>query len=317
MKKRIYFILLEIVFASSLFANTNLQNANKESALFQHLDLSVSIGSTGLGFDLATAIHPNIGIRGGFRYMPKISPRLHFGIEDNANGTGGVSEEGIFDKAAEKVKELTGCSIDKQIDMIGVPTFYNANLLVEIMPLPNKHWHLGTGFYWGPKRIAKTHNATEDAPSLLMVNIYNNIYHKVDEGEAIIGEDMYLPPDYEEKILEQGIMGIHLGEKADGTSYMMVPDENAMVKADVLVNSFKPYLGLGYNGNFLKKDSPFYLSFDAGLMFWGGSPRIIAHDGTDISRDIQHIGGKIGKYIDAITAFKAFPVVEFRISYRL
>jgi hypothetical protein len=49
-------------------------------------------------------------------------------------------------------------------------------------------------------------------------------------------------------------------------------------------------------------------------MFWGGTPRIYTHDGTDLSRDVENIGGKVGTYVDIVKAFKVFPVMNVRFT---
>ena len=52
-------------------------------------------------------------------------------------------------------------------------------------------------------------------------------------------------------------------------------------------------------------------------MFWGGTPDIITHDGTHLSKDVINIGGKVGDYVDLIKGVKAFPVLNLRITRRL
>jgi hypothetical protein len=49
-------------------------------------------------------------------------------------------------------------------------------------------------------------------------------------------------------------------------------------------------------------------------MFWGGTPRIYTHDGTDLSKDVENIEGKVGTYVDLLKAFKVFPVLNVRIT---
>ena len=57
--------------------------------------------------------------------------------------------------------------IDYEVDMVGVPTYHNAKLLVDVFPFKNKKWHFTTGFYVGPSRIAKAYNTTEDMARVL------------------------------------------------------------------------------------------------------------------------------------------------------
>lgn len=306
--------------AYTAHAQTELNTETKTTTLkpFRHLDLAVTLGSTGVGVDVASPINKSIQVRAGFSLMPKIEPSMHFGIESGKIGDDGKWVNTKFENMASKLEELTGYKVDNQIDMKGESNFYNFHLLVDFFPLRNKHWHLTTGFYLGPSAVAKAYNTTEDMPSLMAVGIYNNLYNKIEAGEPIMGDDFYLSPDIEDKFKEYGRMGIHVGDKvSDGQPYMMEPDGNSMVKAEIKVNRFKPYFGFGYGGALLKNDDRYNISFDCGVMIWGGKPQIITHDGTDLAKDVTNIGGKVGDYVKAIKQFTVYPVINLRISYRL
>jgi hypothetical protein len=99
--------------------------------------------------------------------------------------------------------------------------------------------------------------------------------------------------------------------------YLMEPDHDGTVRARVKANSFKPYLGVGYEGRLLKNNNRYHISADLGLLFWGGKPSIIAHDGVDLAHDVENIGGKVGDYIDFISGLHVYPVLNFRFSYTL
>lgn len=149
-------------------------------------------------------------------------------------------------------------------------------------------------------------------------------------------KDFYLDPDKNviktayQDIAKYGRMGMGLGVyKRDitdeegniihkkGERYIMEPDDNSMVRADMKVNAFKPYVGIGYDGRLTKHDDRLKIGFDAGVMFWGGTPSLTTHDGTDLINDVEGIGGKVGDYVDTIEKFKVFPLLNLRISYRL
>jgi hypothetical protein len=90
-----------------------------------------------------------------------------------------------------------------------------------------------------------------------------------------------------------------------------------MCKAEMKVNSFKPYLGFGYGGNLIKGNDRCKISFDCGALFWGGTPSIKTHDGTDLTKDVENIRGKVGDYVDLAKKIKVFPVLNLRVAYRL
>ena len=90
-----------------------------------------------------------------------------------------------------------------------------------------------------------------------------------------------------------------------------------MVKADMKVNAFKPYIGVGYDGRLLKNEDKLYVGFDAGIMFWGGTPQLKTHDGTDLIHDVEGIPGKVGDYVSTMEKFKVFPLINAKITYKL
>jgi len=144
-------------------------------------------------------------------------------------------------------------------------------------------------------------------------------------------EDVYIQvTDYDDDVLDEdgnpmeitkNVLVHHKGDvmegHAKGDPYIMEPDKNGMVKADLRVNSFKPYLGFGYEGRLLKKDDRYKIAVDCGVMFWGGSPSVKTHEGVDLAHDVENIGGKVGRYVDTIDKFKVYPVVSVRLTRRL
>jgi hypothetical protein len=102
-----------------------------------------------------------------------------------------------------------------------------------------------------------------------------------------------------------------------GEAYIMQPDENSMVKTDMKVNSFKPYVGIGYDGCLVKGNERVKIGFDAGVMFWGGTPHLTTHDGTDLIHDVENVPGKVGDYVSIVRKAKVFPMVNARLSFRL
>ena len=112
-------------------------------------------------------------------------------------------------------------------------------------------------------------------------------------------------------------MGVHLGDFADGTPYYSYPNEEAMMEVKVKANRFKPYLGFGYGSEIPKTDKLYNFAFECGFMTWGGTPKIITHDGVDLAKDVHGIRGDVGSYVRFFKGFKVFPVLNLRISRRI
>ena len=167
------------------------------------------------------------------------------------------------------------------------------------------------------------------------------------------GQDLYADEDIYNKFKGYGRMKVQLGEYKDtGEPCYVEPNEDNMMIAKVKVNNFRPYIGFGYGGRLLKNDDRYRISFDAGVMFWGGTPQVLVtatqYAGFDngiekvevepgvfedvqvrqakeiyvkrevnLAKDVRNIGGKVGEYVDVMKAFKVYPVISLRISRRL
>lgn len=279
----------------------------RDRMIFNHLDASVTLGTTGIGLEVSTPLTKYLRVRAGVEFMPKFSMPVSFGLD--AYSEDGTNESGGFERQQKWMKEFTGIEVDDKVDMDGKPNLTNFKLLFDIYPWTNTNWHITAGFYLGGRKIATATNSVHEMHSLFAVNLYNEFYDRVLNDEPLYG-DVYLSPDF----LDNGRVGMHVGDFKDGTPYIMTPGEDGMVRANAYVNSFRPYLGFGYGGNIGKSDRLF-LSFDAGALFWG-KPKIVMHDGTDLANEVTNIGGKVGDYVDVVKAFRVYPVVEVKLTYK-
>ncbi len=335
MVKRLGFLAIALLAVSSSFAQVQTIEKNADDKnIFNHLDGSITLGTTGVGVDLAMPIGNIVQVRTGFTFYPHYEQTMHFGVQVGDDTDPEVQDQ-KFNKLSTTLNEMFAFEVDRNVDMKGKPTMKNFKLLVDVFPFRNKHWHVTTGFYWGSSTIATAENATYDATSLVSVAIYNKMYERVEasyesykrflEGdptdlvpyikvgdqELVASEELY------NKFKSYGRMGVHIGDYKDGTPYRMEPDENNMVTCKIKTNSFRPYLGFGYGGRLSKRSDRNWVSFDCGAMFWGGTPKIITHEGVDLAKDVTNIGGKVGRYVDFFKSFKVCPVLEVRFTHRI
>ena len=70
------FILLFIVICSGLMSSAQTSES-QENGFFKHLDASLTVGSTGLGFDLASPMGEYAQLRAGFSFMPHIHYKMN------------------------------------------------------------------------------------------------------------------------------------------------------------------------------------------------------------------------------------------------
>lgn len=335
-----------------------------------NIELGVTLGTDGVGLDLSMPVIKKwVNVRTGFTYMPRFDATMHFGFEAGDESMTQEERDNQFDKLSGMLYDMIGTKVDKQVDMVGTPKMQNFKFLVDVTPFRNKNWHITTGFYWGPSRIAYAENAVYDATSLVSTSFYNTLYDRVLYSYNNLNSEwetpymsfggMNLLPDDEiyNKFKSFGRMKVQLGNYVDtGAPCYVEPDENNMMTAKVKVNNFRPYLGFGYGGRLFKNSDKYRISFDAGVMFWGGTPKVLVtatevvedkglgpvidEDGNpildandnpvigqvreatmvhvkrevDLAKDVRDIGGKVGDYVDIMKSFKAYPVINLRIS---
>ena len=323
------------------------QEPKKDKNCFNHMDIGVTLGTTGVGIEASMPVHDMVRLRTGFNYLPRFEVPMTFGIQVGDDPASSASK---FAKMASILHDLTGNPVDDHVEMIGKAKMWNWNLLVDVYPLKhNKHWRVTAGFFLGPANAAEAFNKTESMASLVAVSIYNNMYNKL-HGKtlrelagvklidlSILGEqyadisfDLDMLLRLQQGFDNAGRMGIHLGNYVrdvvdetgnvihkKGDPYVLTPDDDSMVKANMKVNAFKPYIGFGYDGRLVKGNDRLKVGVDAGIMLWGGKPSLLTHDGTDLIKDVEGVTGKVGNYVDVMSKLSVFPVVNVKFSYTI
>ncbi len=315
----------------------NLVENMKEHNVFNSIELAANIGTTGLGLEVATPMTKWTKLRVGFDWMPHFTIPMNFALGSYVDGK--VDDK--FDKIQDLMYRMSGMTIDKKVQMESKPTMTTFRLLVDVYPFKsNRHWHFTAGFFVGGNSIGKSLNKITEMPSLLALNMYDRLYNEITSEdffeEATRDPDYlyhltgisalqgaYLDPRVADELIDKfesmGKLGVHVGDfgyDEDGKPipYLMMPDTDGTVSAKAKVNKFRPYLGFGYGGA-LSKDGKWEASFDAGVQFWGGAPKVTTHDGT-VLNDLINLRGKVGSYMDLMKAIPVYPTIDFRISYR-
>lgn len=313
--------------ANRLHALTQKMN---EHGVFNTIELAANIGTTGLGLEVASPMTEWTKLRVGFDWMPPFSIPMNFGLDSYVDGQ--ITDK--FDMIHDLMHRISGMDIDQNIKMQSKPTMATFRLLVDVYPFKNdRHWHFTAGFFIGGNSIGNSINTMTEMPSLLALNMYNRFYNGFTQIEdftqyfidnPIYGDihlnpelAMELAPDLEElqkRLIHVGELGVHVGDYKDGTPYMMKPDKDGTVSAKAKVNRFRPYVGFGYGGA-LSPDGKWQASFDAGVQFWGGVPKVTTHDGT-VLNDLINLRGKVDSYMGLMKTIPVYPSIDFRISYR-
>lgn len=341
MRRFVLSVFVGVCGLSASAQSSSLREMLDEYHMFNHLDASITLGTTGIGFDVSTPVGDYAQLRVGYAFMPSFHKSMYFGVQvgdkpESKYDANGNRVQTKFEKMADVLEQVTGYKVEDQVEMIGMPTYNNLKVLVDVFPFKqDKRWHVTAGFFLGPSRIAKAYNATEAMPTLMAVSIYNTIrektldsydhgwpyppifYYEFSNGFRYEFGDTDLIENLSERFKRYGRMGMHVGDFDDGTPYLMEPGADGMVRAEVKTNAFKPYLGLGYGGRLLKDNDKFHIAVDLGAMFWGGSPSIITHEGVNLTKDVNDISGKVGDYVSLAKTFKVFPVLDVRFVYNI
>ncbi len=325
-----------------------MSDSTKQRSLFNHLDLGVNIGTTGIGVDVTMPLAKRWDIRAGVSYTPSFDTPLHLGISSYAG-----ANSSAMDIATEAFKNLTGYEIGDKVTVNGKLKMLNFKLLVDFYPLRNnRKWHLTAGIFVGPSKVATAINDMDEMTKLVSVGLFNSMYdYFANEKywDVPIYGSVYLDPEMcgeiADKMAKVGELGAGMGTftktmyynptthqysseaPAAGTEgyvvynpgdrYFMKPSkDNATMSTDAFVNVVRPYFGIGFNSP-IGKSKKFNMGFDLGAMFWGGAPDLITHEGVDLIRDVEGVSGKVGDYISVVDAFKVYPVLNFKVSYNI
>lgn len=320
MKRFLSIILLVTITAVS--AEAQLSKWCKDRHVADNLDVAFTLGTGGLGLEVATPVTKWARLRAGVEWIPSFNVPMNFDL--TTFDTDGLPSDN-FSEVQKMVYKLTGLDMDDKVRMNSKPDILDFKLLVDVFPFQNnRHWHFTAGFYIGGNVVAKTRNDRSEMPTLVGLNIYNRVYDYFtnltpeEVYDVYLGGSTYLSPDevrdMQERLRRYGRLGIHVGDFKNGEPYYMEPDSDGSVSAKAFVNKFKPYLGFGYSGA-IDAAKRWNVGVEAGVMFWGGAPDIINHDGVNMTKDLKNVKGKVGDYLNLVKALPVYPVIDFKISY--
>jgi hypothetical protein len=284
--------------------------------LFRHLEVSLTVGTSGAGIDMAAPLCEFMQIRMGYDYMPQFSKSYNMNIAGGGQTARQYNDQGNrirtpFDNIEQYMYEQTGSELQDHIVMNSKLNVHNMKFLIDIYPFKyNKHWHFTTGIYWGPEEFAKAENDPQSDKTISLMKEYNKSYEAARSDDPIKGYgklNLY-PGDY----AEDRTIGLIQHKKGD--AYLTDPTEGGKVNIVTTTNAIKPYIGAGYTGRLVKSHDDWKISAELGVMIWGGTPVQRLHDGTDMSKDLTNIPGAMGNVISFTKALKVYPVLSVRFA---
>ena len=244
--------LIKAIFAAfvmALFAQpVQAQDRVDEFGIFDHMSVGLTLGTTGVGLDLAAPVTDYLQVRAGYNFF-----------------SGFKYSEDVDYRAKGKPKR--GKTKAEGTNYMGT-----GHLLLDVYPFPAYTFHVTTGFYLGTDEVVKLENTSP--------------VKDFEPGEGIV-------------------IGDHIvGFDADGYAHGVIK-----------VNKFRPYVGIGFGRSVPRKR--FGVSGDFGVQFWGKPKVYEKQTGMDLEVKKEDLGDESNKYYDVISKFPVWPVLNFRLTYRI
>ena len=282
--------------------------------LFQHLDVALSMGTSGIGIEVASPICKYAQVRMGYEIMPhfkkhKDNDVLVGGQTSHQYDKIGNRKETNYDKARDMMYREAGLDMYDHVNFTGRFTMQNFKFLVDVFPLEdNKKLHFTVGFYWGPSEIADYKNDSGYDGTVACITAYNTRYANAAASDEI---KQYGPAGVNGGIFKNDIKDAsgNVIHKA-GSNYLLTGGDKGTINVAVKTNSIKPYLGVGYASIFTKKRPDIKWAVTGGVMFWGGTPSMYTADGINMTKDLKYEGWGT---VSLISKLKVYPTIGFRV----
>lgn len=183
------------IIALSLLGASYTTKAQEQPILkngwFNHLDVSFTIGTSGLGFDFATPISEWARLRVGGVFSPPYRYDATFNMEVS-EGLLTEEQDERFNKLAKTMQTLTGKTPSRTVEMEGHLKMNNFKMLIDVFPFKEfRKLHFTVGFYYGNDIIVDARNSPESARNLEGVTAYNAMYRKALAKESLIDMEAF------------------------------------------------------------------------------------------------------------------------------
>ena len=155
---------------------------------FNHVDVAGTIGTSGLGFDVAFPMSEWAQLRLGGTWMPYIHFDPSFGIEVAEDLPKDI-QGSRFNNMADKMENLLGTRPELSVQMEGDASMSNFKCLVDIFPIKkNRNFHVTVGFYYGNTDLIAAAVSPNSMRNLTVIGALNTLYRKAlgDKHASII-----------------------------------------------------------------------------------------------------------------------------------
>lgn len=318
MKHFISFIIILLLSSFTTVDAESLFRKVQSHGYFTHIEGAFTAGTTGLGFDLGFPLQEWGRLRLGGVWRP----RGHYSDEYAVH----IDNDEQWGQFAALMTTFVGVKPEKYVEMEGTSSMNNFKMLVDIYPIKkHRNFRVTVGFYIGNSTIVEAMNTSIGSNTVAAVKTYNTLRQKAINNEDIdlsaFGLDLSLPVNQKlkkilyEKLIDMGEVTIPLGERTDENGNTTVVNasinDKDVIEVTAKVNSFKPYIGVGYELP-ITKDKRTTIGIDAGILIWGGKPKVEAFEGLS-----NVAGHNTEGYLKSADRYPVFPEASIRIAQRI
>lgn len=318
MKNFISFIIILLLSSFTTVNAESLLHKVQSHGYFTHIEGAFTAGTTGLGFDLGFPLQEWGRLRLGGVWRPRGHYYDTYAVH--------MDKEEQWGQFTALMSTFVGVKPEKYIDMEGTSSMNNFKMLVDIYPIKkHRNFRVTVGFYVGNSTLVKGMNTSISSNTVAAIKSYNTLRQKAMNDEDIdlsaFGLDLTLPANKQfkeiiyQRLIDMGEVTIPLGEKTDENGNKTVVNatinDKDVIEITAKVNSFKPYIGAGYELP-ITKDGRTTIGIDAGILLWGGKPKVEAFEGLS-----NVAGHNTEGYLKSADRYPVFPEASIRIAQRI
>ncbi|MCQ2212066.1 MAG: hypothetical protein MJZ36_00325 [Bacteroidaceae bacterium] len=200
---------------------------------FSRLSWGVSLGTTGVGVDVAAPIASFVDIRAGFDFFPSFNLSTSF-------ATNALNAESF----------THDIDMPENIDFNVRPYLSTGHLVFDFYPIKSADFKIVAGVYFGNSNVGEAISASAEEE---MKSVYEYNQEKREEARK---------EHWTESQLQRALIGVNMGD------YLLEPNREGRIVASYRTNVVQPYLGIGY-GRSVKQDGKLGWNVELGARVWG------------------------------------------------
>lgn len=307
-------LIISIILLLSSFTTVSAESILRKvqsRGYFTHIEGAFTAGTTGLGFDVGFPLQEwgRLRIGGVWR------PRGHYSDEYAVH----INDEDQWGQFGALMSIFVGVQPEKYVEMEGKSSMNNFKLLVDFFPIKkHRNFHVTVGFFLGNSNFVEAMNTSIGSNTVAAIKSYNTLLQKAINNEYIDFSVLGLSLNKSEvqkiyqRLMEMGEVTIPLGVRTDENGNKTVVNatinDKDVIEITAKVNSFKPYIGAGYELP-ITKDKRTKIGIDAGILIWGGKPKVEAFEGLS-----NVAGHNTEGYLKSADKYPVYPEASIRIS---